>query len=209
MPESLLQVSNILLFGVVVDDLDVIGPPEEADEDAEKPKKGKKLPQRKGNNNQLGDQLTSDSNFARIYAFSYEGAYYELPWPALFLVHGDGDPVTPATAGVTNPGKNASRAPTDPSRTGLTAADFQFSDDVKFWTYDKADYTVRLDVETGMFEQVLLDVIFDGGPGGIAGANVRGANVRGANVRGANVRGANVRGANVRGANVRGGGGGD
>ena len=44
MPESLLQVSNILLFGVVVDDLDVIGPPEEADEDAEKPKKGKKLP---------------------------------------------------------------------------------------------------------------------------------------------------------------------
>ncbi len=200
---SLLQTSDILLFGIVVDDLTV-------KTTGIDPKTGKKLPKRKGNNNQLGEQFIPGSKFARIYAFSYEGAYFELPWPALFLVHGDGEPVTPATAGVTNPGKNAARAPTDPLKTGLTAADFQFSDGVQYWTYDKADYTVRMDVETGMFEQVLLDVIFDGGGlGGTAGANVRGANVRGANVRGANVRGANVRGANVRGANVRGGGGGD
>ena len=197
MPESLLQVSNILLFGVVVDDLDF----KTAGADANK---GKKLPNRNGNNNQLGEQIIpagpKESNFARIYAFSYEGAFYELPRPALFLVHGGGDDVnTPP-----QPDKHASRAPTNPSIMGISAADFQFADDVKYWSYDKADYTIRLDVETGMFEQVLLDVMFDGGPGGIAGANVRGANVRGANVRGANVRGANVRG-----ANVRGGGGGD
>lgn len=198
--ESLLQASDILLFGIVVEDLKV----DVSDAN------GKKLPQRKGINRQLAEQFNNNSKFARVYAFSYAGAFYELPSPTLFLVHGDGEPVTPATAGVTNPGKNASRAPTDPSMTGLAAADFQFSDDVRYWSYDKADYTIRMDVETGMFEQVLFDMVSDGGgPGGVAGANVRGANVRGANVRGANVRGANVRGANVRGANVRGGGGGD
>ena len=180
MMESLLQASNILLFGVVVEDL--IFETAAAD-----PDKGKKLPKRKGNNNQLGEQVTPDSKFARIYAFSYEGAFYELPWPALFLVHDDGE------------------KPSKQEIVSLSVADIELADDVKYWSYDKADYTIRMDVETGMFEQVLLDVMFGGGgPGGVAGANVRGANVRGANVRGANVRGANVRG-----ANVRGGGGGD
>ena len=189
--ESLLQASDILLFGIVVGDLDV----KVNDDD------GKILTQRKGKNRQLAEQFNKTSNFARIYAFSYAGAYYELTSPALFLVHGNGTSVTDENL----PAGHAARAPAKPSQTGVSAADFQFSDDVHYWSYDKADYTIRMDVETGMFEQVLLDVISDGGgPGSIAGANVRGANVRGANVRGANVRGANVRG-----ANVRGGGGGD
>jgi hypothetical protein len=159
-----------------------------------------------GKNKQLDLQLDVDARFARIYGFSYEGAYYELPNSTLFLVHGDGESATDGN----QPGSLASRAPNDPSQSGVGAADFQIANDIMVWAYDKADYTIRMDVESGMFEQVLLDVMFDGGgPGGIAGANVRGANVRGANVRGANVRGANVRGANVRGANVRGGGGGD
>ena len=91
MMESLLQASNILLFGVVVEDL--IFETAAAD-----PDKGKKLPKRKGNNNQLGEQVTPDSKFARIYAFSYEGAFYELPWPALFLVHKDGEKPRRASA---------------------------------------------------------------------------------------------------------------
>ena len=66
-----------------------------------------------------------------------------------------------------------------------------FTRGIRAWTYDKADYTIRLDVETGMFDQVLLDAALDG-PGGF---DARGANVRGANARGANARGANVRGA--------------
>jgi len=193
--ESLLQASDILLFGIVVEDLKV----EVSDPD------GKILSQRKGKNRQLAEQFNKDSKFARIYAFSYAGAFYELPSPTLFLVHGKGTPVTD-----NQPKDQAARAPRQPSVTGVSAAGFQFSNDVNYWSYDQADYTIRMDVETGMFEQVLLDAMFDGGGlGGVAGANVRGANVRGANVRGANVRGANVRGANVRGANVRGGGGGD
>lgn len=191
--ESLLHSSNIFLFGTVIEDLEITG-----NEGGEK-----KLPKRKSGNNQLGRQFKPDSKFARIYAFSYEGVFYELPWAALFLVHGDGDSVTNDNM----PQGHGARAPTSPLMTGLGATDLQFADDVRYWSYDKADYTIRMDVETGMFEQVLLDVVFNGpgpGPGGVAGANVRGANVRGANVRGANVRGANVRG-----ANVRGGGGGD
>ena len=191
--ESLLQASDILLFGIVVEDVVI---PDSA-------KRKNRLPKRKGDNNLLGMQFFSqNSKFARIYAFSYGGAFYELPWPALFLVHSKGKLVTPGN----NPPKQAARAPTDPSKTGVSAANFQFADDVRYWSYDKADYTVRLDVETGMFEQVLLDAMFDGGgPGGVAGVNVRGVNARGVNVRGVNVRGVNVRGVNVRGS----GGGGD
>lgn len=164
-----------------------------------------------GMNHHLEDQLDADARFARIYAFSYEGAYFELPNPTLFLVHGDGESVTDGNL----PGGLASRAPTNPSRSGVAAADFQFADDIQVWAYDKADYTIRMDVETGMFEQLLLDMASDGdGFGGVAGASVRGASVRGASVRGASVRGASVRGASVRGASVRGasvrgGGGGD
>ncbi len=32
-------------------------------------------------------------NFARIYAFSFEGAIYSLPKPSIFLVHGSGLPI--------------------------------------------------------------------------------------------------------------------
>ena len=191
--ESLLHASNMFLFGIVVDDIEI--------SDAAKNSTTKKLSRRDGVNNHLGEQFyNKESRFARIYAFSYAGGFFELPYPTLFLVHGDGEEVSPGNA----PGDLAARAPNSPTVTGFSAADFQFANDVRYWSYDKADYTIRMDVETGRFEQVLLDMMFDGGAGAMAGANVRGANVRGANVRGANVRGANVRG-----ANVRGGGGGD
>jgi len=75
------------------------------------------------------------------------------------------------------------------------------------WSYDKADYTIRMDVETGMFEDVLLGAMFDGGgPGGFdaSGMNARGMNARGMNARGMNARGMNARGMNARGMNARG-----
>jgi hypothetical protein len=194
--ETLLSHSAVILFGRFVQDLEI--------------KYDKSASGKKGVNKQLEDQLIKDkdSKFARIYAFSFEGAYYELPQPALFLVHGDGVLVTPGN----NPPDHASRAPTEPSVTGLPAADFQFSDEMRYWTYDKADYTIRMDIQSGMFEQVLLDLGLDGDPmagATVRGATVRGATVRGATVRGATVRGATVRGATVRGATVRGGTGGD
>jgi uncharacterized protein YjbI with pentapeptide repeats len=80
----------------------------------------------------------------------------------------------------------------------VAASDFSFANDLMVWSYDKADYTIRMVVETGMFEQVLLDMFFDGG-GGVSGARVSGARVSGARVSGARVSGARVSGARVGG----------
>ena len=116
---------------------------------------------RRGANRQLGEQLSAaDAGIAKIYGFSYEGRYYDLARPTLFLVHGDGEAVTqapPVPPAVPHP----SRAPRDPLLTGLSGADFEFADDLRVWSYDKADYSIRMDVETGMFEQLLLEAELD------------------------------------------------
>ncbi len=128
---------------------------------------------------------------ARIYGFGFEGTYYELPNPTVFLVHGKGESVTDGN----KPGDHASRAPTNPSLSGLAAADFQFSDDVMMWSYDKADYSIRMDVETGMLEQVLLDAYFGGDDGAfVSGSKVSGSKVSGSKVAGSKVRGSKLRG---------------
>lgn len=178
MPETLLSTSEVLLFGRLVEDLKVVHA-------AGSPGQGK------GKNRHLEAQLKdNEAQFARIYGFSYEGTYHELPEPVLFLVHGDGAEVTPNN----NPPENASRAPTDPSMTGVAAADFQFANDIKCWPYDKADYTIRMDVTTGMFEQVLLDVHFGHAAPGLAGGKVSGGKVSGGKVSGGKVSGGKVSG---------------
>jgi hypothetical protein len=161
---------------------------------------------RSGSASQIEQQLFSDEdpNFARIYGFSFEGYYYDLPRPVLFLVHGDGVPASQVRPGGFGNAR-AARAPGEPSLTGLGQADFQFSDDIMVWSYDKADYTIRMDVETGMFEDVLLAAML-GGSGGFDSA---GMNARGMNARGMNARGMNARGMNARGMNARGGGNSD
>jgi Pentapeptide repeats (8 copies) len=190
MTETLLSPSNVLLFGRVVTDLQIVTP-------AANPRHSPFPQNRVGIAGEVEQQLVAaNATFARIYGFSFEGFYYDLPQPALFLVHGPGVAATEAIAAIGAP--HRARAPAEPSLSGVGAADFQIADDIMVWSYDKADYTVRMDVQSGMFEQVLLDVQLGGG-----------FDARGANLRGANVRGANVRGANVRGANVRGGGNSD
>jgi hypothetical protein len=136
--------------------------------------------------------------FARIYGFSYEGNYYDLPRPVLFGVHGEGEPaVLPShITGTANTEANLARAPQEPSSTGVAAADFQFSDDIRVWSYDKADYTVRMDVETGMFEQVLLDAYFSDG-GHVSGMKVSGMKVSGMKVAGMKVAGMKVAGSRL------------
>ncbi|WP_170336064.1 hypothetical protein [Ruegeria arenilitoris] len=158
----------------------------------------------KGVNNFLGDQFLDGGQLARIYGFAFEGAYYELPEPTIFLVHGDGDFVNKEGSDNNAPGNLASRAPNNPNLTGIAAADFQFADDIRVWNYNKADFTVRMDVMTGQFEQVLLDVCFGGDGPGVSGARVSGARVSGARVSGARVSGARVSGARVSGARARG-----
>ncbi|CUH47487.1 hypothetical protein [Ruegeria atlantica] len=160
-----------------------------------------KPPRGRGNNNHLAEQLDNDAQFARIYGFAYEGTYYELPEPTVFLVHGEGK-----TATMDNkPTDQAARAPGNPTLTGVASADYQIANDIRVWEYDKADYTIRMDVMTGQFEQVLLDIYFGFDSPAISGAKVSGAKVSGAKVSGAKVSGAKVSGAKVSGAKVRGG----
>jgi hypothetical protein len=132
---------------------------------------------------------------ARIYGFSFEGTYYDLPRPMLFLVHGEGiDFVDPKDSKKRRP----AQSPADPSISGVAAADFDYADDIRVWSYDKADYTIRMDIETGMFEDILLPIVDGGGPG-VSGARVSGARVSGARVSGARVSGARVSGARLSG----------
>ena len=150
---------------------------------------------RAGANRLLERQLADDAGFARIYGFSFEGTYYDLPRPVLFLVHGDGELVSLEESG--EPGTaNARPRSGSPSFTGLSAADFDFADELRVWSYDKADYTIRMDVETGMFEDVLLAAMLGGGPGGV---DARGMQARGMQARGMQARGMQARGMQARG----------
>jgi hypothetical protein len=149
-------------------------------------------------------------NLARIYAFSFEGAFYQLARPAIFLVHGLGTPVgdwfNPSTL----------------DQVGVAAREWDFSgnsslsvpygspQDICCWEYEKGDFSLRLDLDAGPFEQILLQAALRGGAGvsgaGVSGAGVSGAGVSGAGVSGAGVSGAGVSGAGVSGAGVSGAG---
>jgi hypothetical protein len=108
-------------------------------------------------------------NLARIYAFSYEGAYYGLPRPSIFLVHGTGTPVGNWTYSSTL------------EQSGVAAREWDFSgptgldpsnptlpmpttpDDLYYWQYEKSDFSLRLDSEAGPFEQILLQMALRSG----------------------------------------------
>jgi hypothetical protein len=163
MPETLLSPSNILLYGRVVQDLRVVHlndantpvPPPEPVPPNETALHDPFAPGRKSANNFLADQLENAySTLARIYAFSYEGGFYALPKPAIFLVQGAGQPVDPRKVA-----ELVARAPDSVDYTGVAAQDYQFSYDILVWSYDKGDFSIRLDIETGPFEQILLDAM--------------------------------------------------
>lgn len=152
MRESLLSASNIILFGR---EFPLHWKPEEAlrkepdlvDDPKDKPEK-RMHPL--GANRFLRQQLEQEgARLARIYAFSYEGTFYNLPKPAIYLVHGEGKsmrefaPVASGKASI--------------SASGVAARDFGFELDVRFWEYDKGDYTLRCDICSGTFDEMLLD----------------------------------------------------
>lgn len=190
MAETLLSPSNILLYGRELKDLQIA---QIKDGDDGKDSHTPFTVRRTGVNRQLEEQLAANNAIiARIYGFSYEGIYCDLPRPALFLVHGPGEPVTKPAAERNN--TNVARAPGEPSLTGVAAADFQFVDGLMAWSYDTADQTIRMDVEAGTFHQVLLDMYFGSGGPAVSGARVSGARVSGARVSGARVSGARLSG---------------
>ncbi len=162
-----------------------------------------------GRNQQLVTQLTAGDGmtpvFARIYGFSYDGLYHELTRPTNFLVHNDGVPISSSDFGSV-----LSRSPRDPEQTGIGAADFQIAGRIRVWTYDKADFTVRMDLDGGMFEEVLLGFEFGGGDdpdgdGSVGGGRVGGGRVGGGRVGGGRVGGGRVGGGRVGGGRVGGG----
>ena len=141
---------------------------------------------------------------ARIYSFSFEGGFYALPRPPIFLVHGSGLPVGGWTI------------PSTVDQSGVAAREWDFSgnptinrpsgpNDLVYWEYEKGDFSLRLDLDAGPFEQILLQMALRGA-GGVSGAGVSGAGVSGAGVSGAGVSGAGVSGAGVSGAGVSGAG---
>ena len=204
--ETLLTPSSIKLFGRVVSGLTYDS----------KTTENSGLGANKFLQKQLEANGENPPTLARIYAFSFEGAYYELPRPPIFLVHGNGTPVgnwinpsTIAEAGVAARDWDFSGNydPHHPPRPAARSADAgeptpphprpDSKTDIYYWEYEKGDFSLRFDLEAGPFEQILLQMALRGG-GGVSGAGVSGAGVSGAGVSGAGVSGAGVSGAGVR-----------
>ncbi len=98
--------------------------------------------------NLLTDKLQVETapKLARIYGFSYEGHYYKLARPTVFLVHGPGEDVLPAQdAGL------------DLSTLGVEFKDETFVKGVRMWGYDKSDMTLRVDIASGALDELLLE----------------------------------------------------
>jgi hypothetical protein len=131
------------------------------------------------------------SQLARIYAFSFGGDLYTLTTPTIFLVHGPGgDPNVGA------PGGRFSKTPGSADNTGVATQDYDFAEDIRVWTYDKNDISLRLDLSTGMLEDILLAAEFGDdmehpsfGGGKVGGGKVGGGKVGGGKVGGGKVGG--------------------
>jgi len=142
MPESLLSPSRIKLFGREFPGFS-------------KDNLGTAL----GDNNFLRKQIDANgARFARIYGFTYEGTYYPLSRPSVFLVHGKGVDAAPEKPG-NNP--KQARGPNSIENTGEARVCCEVSADVKMWEYDKGDFSLRLDVFGGTFEDILLEAEVD------------------------------------------------
>ena len=124
--------------------------------------------------------------FARIYGFSFGGEYVEMAGSTFFVVNGPGKPALSTDVNV--PGMDD---------------DLEFYKTLKTWSYPKSEQAMRMDMDAGTFEQILLGDGPDGGSG-VSGARVSGARVSGARVSGARVSGARVSGARLSGARLSG-----
>ena len=51
----------------------------------------------------------------------------------------------------------AAREPSVTDKTGVAATAKSFSEDMYVWEYDKGDFSIRMDLQTGPWEQILLE----------------------------------------------------
>ena len=88
---------------------------------------------------------------ARIYSFSYEGQYFKLPYPLIYLVWGEGE------CPDANEGPGLPRFETQ--NTGLEGKGWRFASDIRVWKMDKHETSMAIDVEVGKLEDILIDPI--------------------------------------------------
>lgn len=100
--------------------------------------------------------LRKDAQLARIHTFSYQNELYDLAKPTVFLVHGPGV-TTDGAKRVQTPERPLRKEPSPTNRSGLNREGSPFSTEMRVWVYDRADFTVRLDTDTGPFDALLLD----------------------------------------------------
>lgn len=168
--ESLLEDSTVRLFGRVLSDLKIDSDRNDYYDNKHKSYPQGNSPRAQSRNRFLAQQLGSaSSQFARIYCYSYQGHMIEMTRPAIFLVQGDGVPVAGSTG-------------QEVGLSGVASGDSSFAPDVKMWIYDRADYTMRLDVESGSFDRVLFE--FEQG-GGIIAGSMQGGDAEGPSAGGA------------------------
>jgi hypothetical protein len=79
---------------------------------------------------------------AMIYGYSHQGQYQILARPVLFLVHGTGTDAAKATGVET---------------TGTAAKSYDFASDIRCWEYDRGDFSLRLDIDSGPLERILIE----------------------------------------------------
>lgn len=86
---------------------------------------------------------------ARIYSFSYEGQYYKLPYPLIYLVWGDGEHPD------ADEGPGLPRFETQ--NTGLEGKGWRFASDIRVWKMDKHESSMAIDIDVGEMKDILLD----------------------------------------------------
>jgi len=140
--------------------------------------------------------LDANAQFARIYGFSFEGHYYDLPRPVIMLVHGPGMPV----AG------GAGSPPAPPILDSDEAARiWEFSAGLFQWNYDKKDMSIRLDLDSGTLEDILLARTL-GARGGAFGSGAFGSGAFGSGAYGSGAFGSGAYGSGAYGSGAYGSG---
>lgn len=114
--------------------------------------------------------------FAAVYGFEFEGHYYDLAAPTVLLVHGGGK----------QPDKAGAVVRTEPRLAG----------EVRVWAYDKADFSMRLDIDSGPLESILLEQAIEDEE---LAAEMSGKRVSGKRVSGKRVSGKRVSGKRMTG----------
>jgi hypothetical protein len=128
--------------------------------------------------------------FAMIYGFEFEAHYYDLMVPTVLLVHGTGETRVPANDPVISAASDRVEEPFP-----------DIAPDIVVWPYDKADFSMRLDIDSGPLESILLEVEFDDLE---MAAESSGRKVSGRKVSGRKVAGSLGRGRKVHGRKMSG-----